>query len=122
MSVLIPKEWEQRHAFMVEAAKAFGAVSRVFEHFGCQPVRSDTLDFAAFVDTMQAVCRNHRRDPSGVEDLRVTILVFDSHQRAVRERRKLETDDFKRGLASAQRLRWWLHRTFPDAGPHPEKN
>ena len=35
---------------------------------------------------------------------------------------KLDDEEFKRGLASAQRLRWWLHQTFPDAGPHSERN
>ncbi len=120
--MLFPKASEHRQAFLVEAAKAFGAVSGVFNHFGCEPVRSDILDFTAFVDTMEMVCRGHRRDCSGVEDLRVTVSVFNSYQQAVRQGKRLGDDDFKRGLTSAQRLRWWLHQTFPNAGPHPEKN
>jgi hypothetical protein len=119
---MIPQEWEEKQAFMVEAAKAFGAVSRVFSHFGCEPERTDVLDFSGFVDTMQALCRTHRRDSRGIEDLRDTISVFDSYHKAVRQRRKLDNGTFKRGLASAQRLRWWLHQTFPDAGPNPERN
>jgi hypothetical protein len=122
MSTFIPKEWEAQQAFIVEAAKAFGAVSRVFSHFRCEPERSDTLDFTAFVDAMQSLCHSQRRDSSGVEDLRVTVSVFDSYRKAVGQRTKLDDHEFKRGLASAQRLRWWLHQTFPDAGPHPEKN
>jgi hypothetical protein len=122
MSMLIPKEWEHQHAFLIEAAKAFGAVSGVLGHFGREPRRSDALDFSGVADSMEAVCRSQRRDPSGIEDLRTTISVFTSYHQAARERRRLAEDEFKRGLASAQRLRWWLHQTFPDARPHPEKN
>jgi len=117
-----PKESEHRHAFMIEAAKAFGAVSRVLRHFGFEPKRSDVLDFSGFVDNIQTLCRSQRRDSSGIEDLRVTISVFDSYHQTVRQRSGLEDDQFKRGLASAQRLRSWLHQAFPDAGPHPEQN
>src|SRR4051812_23239940 len=119
--MLIPKEWENKHAFMLEAMKAFAKASGVFGRFGCEPKQRDTLDFSAFVDTMQTLCRRHRRDSSGIEDLRETISVFDSYHEAVRQHRALDDDTFRRGLASAQRLRWWLHQTFPDAGPHPEK-
>lgn len=107
---------------MLEAMKAFAATSGVFSHFGFDPKRVDTLDFSAFVNTMQALCRRHRCDSSGIEDLRVTISVFDSYREAVRRHRALGDDEFRRGLASAQRLRWWLHQTFPGVGPHPEQN
>jgi hypothetical protein len=122
MSRLVPSEWEHKQAFTVEAAKAFGAVSGVFGHFGCEPKRVDALDFAAFVETMRVLCHQHRRDPSGIKDLQETISVFDSYHQAVREHRALDDEQFTQGLASAQRLRWWLHQTFPDAGPHPQKN
>ena len=120
--MLVPKQWGHKDAFMVEAMKAFAKASAVFSHFDCEPKRSDVLDFSAFVDTMQNLCRSHRRDSSGIDDLRVTVSVFDSYHEAVRERRKLDDDEFKRGLAGARRLRWWLHQTFPNTGPHPERN
>ena len=122
MSMLIPKEWEHKHAFLIEAGKAIAKVSVVFGHFECEPKRIDVLDFSAFADTMQTLCLRQRRDSSGIEDLRATISVFDSHHEAVREHRVLGDDEFQKGLASAQRLRWWLHKTFPDARPHPERN
>jgi len=118
----IPKGGEDKHAFIVEAMKAFASVSSVFSHFRCDPKRADVLDFRVFVDTMETLCRSHRRDPDGIEDLRRTISVFDSYHAAVRQRRALDDDAFRQGLASAQRLRWWLYQTFPDAGAHPEKN
>ena len=121
VSMLIPKE-ENKQAFMLEATKAFAKASGVFAHFACEPQRTDTLDFSAFVDTMRTLCRRHRRDSSGIEDLRATILVFDSYHEAVRQHRALDDDEFRRGLVSAQRLRWWLHQTFPDVRPHPERN
>ncbi len=122
MSMLIPKQWDHKMAFTVEAMKAFATATSVFAFFGCEPKRSEVLEFSAFVDTMQALCRRHRRNSSGIEDLRKTISVFNAHQQAVREHRALDATEFKSGLASAQRLRWWLHQTFPDAGAHPEKN
>jgi hypothetical protein len=109
-------------SFIVEAMKALARASAVFSHFGCEPRRTDRLDFSTFVDTMQTLCRIHRRDSSGVDDLRTTISVLDWYQEAVRQRRKLNEDEFERGLASAQRLRWWLHQTFPDSRPHPDRN
>ena len=120
--MLIPKQWEHKHAFMLEAMKAFATASMVFRNFDCEPGRSDVLDYSAFVDTMQNVCQRHRRDSSGVEDLRFTISIFDACHQADREQKKLDDEEFKRGLASAQRLRWWLHQTLPDAGPHSERN
>jgi hypothetical protein len=122
MSMLIPKEWEHKRAFMLEAMKAFSKASAVMSHFHCEPKRSDVLDFSAFVDNMQTLCQRHRRDSSGIDDLRTTISVFDSYHEAVRQRKDLNDDDFKCGLVSAQRLRWWLHQTFPDARAHPERN
>ena len=122
MSMVIPKQWEHKMAFTTEAMKAFATTASVFAFFGCEPKRSDVLDFSAFVDTMQALCRRHRRESSGIEDLRKTISVFDAYHEAVREHRAMDDNEFKSGLASAQRLRWWLHQTFSDAGPHPEKN
>jgi hypothetical protein len=49
MSILIPEDWEHLYAFMVEAAKPFGAVSGVFGPFGREAKRSDALDFSEFV-------------------------------------------------------------------------
>lgn len=120
--MLVPKEWEHKRAFMLEATKAFASASGVFSHFACEPKKADVLNFSGFVDAMQVLCRSHRRDSSGIEDLRMTISVFESYHEAVRQHRALDDETFQRGLASAQRLRWWLHQTFPDAGPHPEKN
>jgi hypothetical protein len=122
VSRLIPSESERRRGFLIEAAKAFGAVSSVLGHFGCEPKKSGPLDFSGFVEAMQAVCQNHRRDCTGMEDLLITISVFDSYHEAVREIKQLDDERCKRGLVSAQRLRWWLQQTFPDAGSHPEKN
>lgn len=122
MSMLIPKQFEHQMAFTGEAVKAFGATKRVFEHFGCDFKQSDVLDFSAFVETLQALCRGQRRDSSGIEDLRIAISVFDAHREAVRQHVKFSDDEFRRGFASAERLRIWLSQTFPDVRSHPDRN
>ena len=58
----------------------------------------------------------------GVDAHHVTGTPWYSYHEAVRQHLTLDDETFQRGLASAQRLRRWLHQTFPDAGPHPEKN
>src|ERR1700719_4586447 len=113
MSMLIPKEWEHKMAFQLEAAKAFAATESVFRCFSSEPQRADVLDYTGFVEAMEALCSKHRRDRSGIEDMRITVAVFDAHHEAVRSHRVLSDGEFRRGLASAQRCRWWLHQTFP---------
>ncbi len=122
MSMLVPSRWEQKIAFLVEAAKAFGAAASVFGFFDCKPRQADALDYSGFVDTMVALCRKYRRDSSGIADLQTAIKVFDSHHESVRLHRTLADDEFRRGLASAQRFRRWLRQTFPDAGIRPDRN
>jgi hypothetical protein len=122
MSMLIPKQWEHKMAFMLEATKAFATTTSVFRSFDCEPRRVDVLDYSGFVDAMVALCRKHRRDRSGIEDMQTAIAVFDSYPESVRLHRALEDDEFRRGLASAQRYRWWLHQTFPDARLPLERN
>jgi hypothetical protein len=116
--MLVPKEWQQKQAFLLEAAKALAKACKVIAHFGCELKRADDLDFSRCVESMEKVCRLHRRDQSGMEDLRATISLFD----LVKQHLNLDDEDFRRGLSSAQRLRWWLHQTFPDAGPNPKNN
>src|SRR5664279_3825734 len=97
MSMLIPKQWEHKMSFMLEARKAFATTISVFNFFDCEPRRADVLDYGGFVDTMVALCRKHRRDRSGIEDMQTTIALSDSYQESVRLHRVLEDDEF-RGL------------------------
>jgi hypothetical protein len=120
--MLIPKQWEEKRAFLLEAVKAFAATGSVFRYFDSAPVQADVLDYSGFVETMVTLCRKHRRDSSGIADLRITIAVFAAYHESVRLHETLGDDEFRRGLASAQRYRWWLHQIFPDGKPTPERN
>jgi len=115
--MLIPKQWEHKTAFTLEAVKAFGTTASVFRFFDCKPRQADPLDYSGFVGSMVALCRKQRRDSSGIKDMKTTIAVFDSYHESVRLHRVFADDEFRRGLASAQRYRLWLHQTFPDARP-----
>lgn len=120
--MLIPKQWEAKMAFMMEAGQALAATGIVFRFFDCAPHQADVLDYTGFVDTMTTLCRKHRRDSSGIEDMQTMITVFYSYHEAVRLQRVVADDEFRRGLSSAQRYRWWLRQTFSDARPRPEDN
>ncbi len=122
MDPLVPKDWEHRRLFLIEASKALATAVRVLNHFDCAPRNADDLDFDGFAKAMELLCRHHRRDSSGVEDLRTTIALFDKYQDAIPDRRPIADEEFRRGSESAQRLRQWLRKTFPEAGPNPKKN
>ncbi len=110
--MLIPKQWEARHAFMVEAAKVLGATATKFLYYDCVPGRRDELDFSGWPDAMASLCTRLRFRANGVEDLRIVVAVWTAHREAVRARHRLPDEEFQRGLVHAQRLRLWLRQTF----------
>lgn len=62
--------------FLAESAKASGVTQSVLSFFEREPHRADTLDFHPFIDAMLTLCRDHRRDESGVALLRQFTEVF----------------------------------------------
>ncbi len=111
--MLIPKQWEARHAFMIDAAKVLGATTTKFLYYDCVPGRRDELDFSGYPDAMASLCSRLRLRGDGVEDLRLVVAVWTAHHEAVRAGRRLPDEEFQRGLVHAQRLRHWLRQTFP---------
>jgi len=104
--------------FLSESAKVFGATRNVLRFFGREPVRRDNLDFSSFGDAMSSLCREHRRDITGVGDFWTVTGVFD----AFRLLKAPSDEELRNGIESARRYYCWLRETFPDARPGASLN
>ncbi len=110
--MLIPKQWEARQSFMLEAAKVFGATTTKFLHYDCVPGKADELDFSGYADAMTSLCKRLRLRADEVEDLKVVVAVWTAWHEAVRAKRQLPDEEFQRGLVHARRYHSWLRQVF----------
>ena len=97
-------------AFLVESTKTLAAVSHVLALHGCEPPREDSLNFEPFIPALESLGSRLGWKADGVEDLRVIVAVFRARFEAVRQRRAVDSEDLRRGLESARRLRDWLRQ------------
>jgi hypothetical protein len=105
--------------FLVESAKAFAVTQSVLSFFEREPHRTDTLDFHPFIDAMLTLCRDHRRDESGVALLRQFAEVF----ALVRPPSRGVSDEQLLGaLQSIGCYMQWVRDTFPERRNRPERN
>ncbi len=110
---------QSKVTFLYEAVKALGATKSALCFFEREPQCADELDFQPFVDAMLTLCREHRRDPSGVASLRTIVEVFELIRPPVRAATEQQVLS---GLESVRCYMQWIRETFPDARSRPEKN
>lgn len=105
--------------YLVETLKAFAVTDRVLRHFDQQPECSDEFDFKPSIEALLDVCRDFRRDSTGIEYLRQIVAVFDGGCASFIG---ASEEQLRTGLACIGTYTSWLAKTFPDVRKSSTRN
>lgn len=103
---------QEKAVFLVEVSKALGATKNVLEFYGIKPAWSEEIDIDIYAQAMLKLCRELKRDSSGVAHLEIVGEIF---ALVAPPFKGATPEQLRNGTESAIRYKQWLYATFRDA-------